>query len=140
MLGFQAESRVFGVGGGTFTLQGAIQVVPGVELEAGLRAVNLHGPARGWVVSPVGGNARGWRGHWWPWGDPRGVPALPGHQASSPSWRQAEVVVEAVQVELPQVLPQLHGLPEVKSGALHGSHLPWARRAAVSALTHPKIP
>lgn len=140
MLGFQAESRVFGVGGGTFTLQGAVQVVPSVKLEAGLRAVNLHGPARGWVASPAGDDARGWRGHRWPWGDPWGVPALPGHQASSPSRRQAEVVVEAVQMELPQVLPQLHGLPEVKSGALHGSHLPWMMRAAASALAHPKIP
>lgn len=53
VLGFQTESRVFGVRSGTFALQGPVQVVPGVKLEAGLRAVNLHGPARGRVASPA---------------------------------------------------------------------------------------
>lgn len=57
-------------------------------------------------------------------GAPSGLPALPGHKAPSLPQRQAEVVIEAIQVELLQVLPQLHRLTEVKASALHGSHLP----------------
>lgn len=52
VLGFQAESRVLGVCDGAFALQGAIQVVPGVKLDARLGGVNLHGPAGGRVASP----------------------------------------------------------------------------------------
>lgn len=37
---------------------------------------------------------------------------------------QAEIVVEAIQVKLLQVLAQLHRLPEIESSALHGGHLP----------------
>lgn len=69
-------------------------------------------------------------------GDPCQRPSLPGHEASSLRLLQAEVVVKAVQAKLLQVLPQLHRLPEIETGALHSSHLPWARRTAVSA-AHP---
>lgn len=53
VLGFQAESRVLGVCGSTFALQGAIQVVPSVKLNARLGGVNLHGPAAGRVENPA---------------------------------------------------------------------------------------
>lgn len=66
-------------------------------------------------------------------GDPCHGPSLPGRKASSLHLRQAEVVVKAIQLKLLQVLPQLHRLPEIKTGALHGGHLPWAGRTAVSA-------
>lgn len=52
VLSFQAESRVLGVCSSTFALQGAVQVVPGVKLDARLGGVNLHSPAGGWVASP----------------------------------------------------------------------------------------
>lgn len=57
-------------------------------------------------------------------GIPAKVPALPGHEAPVLSLVQAEVVVEAVQVKFLQVFAQLHGLPEIEGGALHGGHLP----------------
>lgn len=70
-------------------------------------------------------------------GDPCQGPSIPGHKASSLHLLQAEVVVEAVQMKLLQVLPQLHRLPQIEAGALHGGHLPWARRKAVSAIYSP---
>lgn len=130
VLGFQAESRVLGVRGSPFTLQGAIQVVPGVKLDARLGGVNLHGPAGGRVENPAEMPAEdevglaewarpGSRG-----GDSCQGPSLPGHKASILPLVQAEVVVEAIQVKLLQVLAQLHRLPEIESSALHSSHLP----------------
>ena len=43
---------MLGVRGAAFALQGAIQVVPGVKLDARLGGVNLHGPAGRRVASP----------------------------------------------------------------------------------------
>lgn len=51
-------------------------------------------------------------------------PSLPGHKAPILPLVQAEVVVEAIQVKLLQMLAQLHGLPEIEASALHSSHLP----------------
>ena len=43
---------MLGVRDGSFALQGAVQVVPSVKLDARLGGVNLHGPAGGQVASP----------------------------------------------------------------------------------------
>lgn len=120
---------MLGVRGSTFALQGAIQVVPGVELDARLGGVNLHGPASGRVENPVEmpednmGLAQ-WAPHGSRGGDSSKGPSLPGHKASILPLVQAEVVVEAIQVKLLQVLAQLHRLPEIKCSALHSGHLP----------------
>lgn len=87
VLGFQAESRVLGVRDGTFALQGAIQVVPSVKLDAGLGGVNLHGPAGGRVASPGEMPVEETRGlpQWAPRGSRGGGNPCPGPR---PTWQR----------------------------------------------------
>lgn len=80
---------MLGVGGSTFALQGAVQVVPSVELEARLSGVNFHGPAAGRVVSPA--EKMLWVGEWIlvPPGHPQGSqPYLATRRRARPSGRQ----------------------------------------------------
>lgn len=121
---------MLGVHGSTFALQGAIQVVPSVKLDARLGGVNLHGSARGRVENPAEMPVEDDTGlaEWTPHGSRAGDscqgPSLPGYKTSILPLMQAEVVVKAIQVKLLQVLAQLHRLPEIESSALHGGHLP----------------
>lgn len=121
---------MLGVRGTTFALQGAIQEVPSIKLDARLGGVNLHGPASGRVENPAEMPVEDDTGlaEWAPPGSRGGDscqgPSLPGHKASILPLMQAEIVVKAIQVKLLQMLAQLHRLPEIKSSALHRGHLP----------------